>query len=91
MSQDPRLAVREVTKTFGSVRALDGVSLDVRAGEVTCLLCDNGAGKTTLIKILSGVYEATDGEMRLDGTRLQLNSPREAPARGIDHAGDAGG
>jgi simple sugar transport system ATP-binding protein len=80
---DPRLAVREVSKTFGSVRALDAVSLDVRAGEVTCLLGDNGAGKTTLIKILSGVYGATDGEIRLDGASLQPSSPREALARGI--------
>lgn len=83
MSQDPRLAVRAVSKTFGSVRALDGVSLDVWAGEVTCLLGDNGAGKTTLIKILSGVYGATDGEMWLEGARLQLSSPREALSRGI--------
>jgi simple sugar transport system ATP-binding protein len=83
MSRDPRLAVREISKTFGSVRALDAVSLDVRAGEVTCLLGDNGAGKTTLIKILSGVYGPTDGEILLDGTSLQLSSPREALARGI--------
>lgn len=83
MSDDPRLAVREVSKTFGSVRALDGVSLDVNAGEVTCLLGDNGAGKTTLIKILSGVYGATEGEIRLDGSRLQLSSPRDALAQGI--------
>ncbi|MEJ2312756.1 MAG: ATP-binding cassette domain-containing protein [Gemmatimonadales bacterium] len=83
MSRDPRLAVRDISKTFGSVRALDHVSLDVRAGEVTCLLGDNGAGKTTLIKVLSGVYGPTEGEILLDGESLKLSSPREALARGI--------
>lgn len=83
MNRDPRLMVREISKTFGGVRALDRVSLDVRAGEVTCLLGDNGAGKTTLIKILSGVWGPSGGEMRLDGASLQLASPRQALERGI--------
>ena len=52
----PLLEARDVSKYFGAVVAIEGVSLTVRAGQVTCLLGDNGAGKSTLIKILSGVH-----------------------------------
>ncbi len=79
----PRLEARAIGKAFGGVRALDGVSLQVRAGEVTCLLGDNGAGKTTLIKILAGVYGPSEGEIFLDGTPVRLDSPRGALDRGI--------
>ena len=81
--QADRLQVREVSKSFGGVQALDRVSMTVRAGEVTCLLGDNGAGKTTLIKILSGVHDPEGGEIRLNGEPVRLGSPREAIDHGI--------
>ncbi|WP_248958527.1 ATP-binding cassette domain-containing protein [Sphaerisporangium perillae] len=79
----PLLEAREIGKTFGSVIALRGVSMLVRAGEVTCVLGDNGAGKSTLIKILSGVHAQDSGEYLLDGTPVRLGGPREALDRGI--------
>lgn len=80
---EPILQVRNLTKLFGSVIALNRVSAEVYRGEVTCLLGDNGAGKSTLIKILSGVYRPTEGEYYFEGKPLTLHSPREARALGI--------
>jgi len=80
---EPILEVRNVTKLFGSVIALSGVSIRVFPGEVTCLLGDNGAGKSTLIKILSGVHQPTEGDYFFEGKPVVLNSPREALAMGI--------
>lgn len=80
---NPCLEARDVAKHFGSVQALRGVSVAVWPGEVTCLLGDNGAGKSTLIKILSGVHEPDEGEVRIYGERTRLASPRDAAERGI--------
>ena len=79
----PILRVEDVVMRFGNVVALDGVSLEVRAGRVTCLLGDNGAGKSTLIRILSGVHRPTAGRYLVDGQPVRLASPRDALARGI--------
>jgi simple sugar transport system ATP-binding protein len=82
----PRAALvemRSVSKHFGSVNALRDVSLEVHAGEVTCVLGDNGAGKSTLIKVLSGVFPPDSGEMVIDGTPVHFASPRVARAYGI--------
>jgi simple sugar transport system ATP-binding protein len=79
----PLLEADGVGKYFGNVRALAEVSLSVRAGQVTCVLGDNGAGKSTLIKILSGVFTADEGEVRIDGTPAKFHSPRDARAAGI--------
>ena len=79
----PLLEVRDVAKYFGSVNALQGVSLKVYPGEVTCVLGDNGAGKSTLIKILSGVFQPDAGEVLLSGEPISLAGPREARAAGI--------
>ncbi len=79
----PALEVRSVSKYFGSVNALEDVSLAVYAGEVTCVLGDNGAGKSTLIKILSGVHVPDRGEVWFDGEPVSFAGPRDARARGI--------
>ncbi len=80
---EPLLEVRNITKLFGSVIALQDVSAAVHRGQVTCLLGDNGAGKSTLIKILSGVYPPTEGEYFFEGQPVHLRSPRQARALGI--------
>lgn len=77
------LEVRNVSKHFGSVTALEGISATFRAGEVTCVLGDNGAGKSTLIKILSGVFPPDEGTLLLDGEPVRFASPRDAREAGI--------
>jgi simple sugar transport system ATP-binding protein len=79
----PLIEVRDITKQFGPVVALAGVSLTVRAGEVMCLLGDNGAGKSTLIKTLSGVHRPSGGEYLVEGRPVAFASPREALDAGI--------
>jgi simple sugar transport system ATP-binding protein len=79
----PLLEFEHVSKYFGNVTALNDVSLQVNAGEVTCILGDNGAGKSTLIKILSGVHQPDDGTLRIDGGAVSFASPREARHAGV--------
>lgn len=80
---EPFLELRGVSKYFGSVIALNDVSLGVNLGEVHCLLGDNGAGKSTLIKILSGVHGPSHGEIRIAGEPIVFKSPRDALDRGV--------
>jgi simple sugar transport system ATP-binding protein len=82
-SNTPALEVREISKYFGSVIALSGVSMRLLPGEVMCLLGDNGAGKSTLIKTLSGVHKPDAGEYLVDGRPVSFDSPREALDHGI--------
>jgi simple sugar transport system ATP-binding protein len=77
------LALEHASKYFGTVIALEDVSMDLKAGEVHALLGDNGAGKSTLIKILSGVYQPDKGRYLVGGEEVHFNSPRDALARGI--------
>ncbi len=79
----PLLEARGISKYFGHVVALEDISMDVRPGEVMCLLGDNGAGKSTLIKTFSGVHQPTEGTLLIDGEEVLLNSPRDAIDRGI--------
>ncbi|MFL5840452.1 MAG: ATP-binding cassette domain-containing protein [Thermoleophilaceae bacterium] len=79
----PLLEVRNVSKYFGNVLALQDISVQVGANEVTCVLGDNGAGKSTFIKILSGVHRHDAGEMLIEGEETHFSSPREAKERGI--------
>ena len=80
----PILQARAITKRFGHVEALRGVDFDAHAGEITALIGDNGAGKSTLVKILSGVYGPTTGELRIDGKPVTFGSPSDAHAIGIE-------
>ena len=77
------LEIRGLGKDFPGVRALDGVDLTLRAGEIHALMGENGAGKSTLIKVLTGVYARDAGTTRLDGAEITPRSPREAEACGI--------
>ena len=77
------LELIDITKAFGGVRVVEGVSFDVRPGEVHALLGENGAGKSTLIKIMSGVQHADGGELRVGGQVRRFASPRAARAAGI--------
>ena len=77
------LEMKEITKTFPGVKALDRVSLNVRPGTVHALMGENGAGKSTLMKCLFGIYSPDGGEILLDGTPVRINSAREAMDDGI--------
>ena len=77
------LEMRGITKAFSGVRALKGVDLDVRPGEVHCILGQNGAGKSTLIKILAGAYQPDGGEIIWQGEPVTLTHPLAALELGI--------
>ncbi|MFU0503169.1 ATP-binding cassette domain-containing protein [Pseudaminobacter sp. NGMCC 1.201702] len=79
----PIVEMRDIEKHFGSVIALNGVSVTVNAGEVHCLLGDNGAGKSTFIKTMAGVHQPTKGQMYVDGQPVTFTSPRQALDAGI--------
>ncbi|MFD5162912.1 sugar ABC transporter ATP-binding protein [Streptomyces hawaiiensis] len=82
-SEPPLLSMSGITKSFPGVRALDGVDLDVQAGEVHCLLGQNGAGKSTLIKVLAGAHQPDTGRIRWRGDEVTLRSPIAAMRLGI--------
>jgi len=79
----PRLEVRELSKSFGGIRALDRVSVTIAPGEIHALLGENGAGKSTLIKAVTGLLQADGGEIRLDGKPVRFATPTEARAAGV--------
>ena len=79
----PAVQLRNITKTFGSVTANDGVSLDINKGEILALLGENGSGKTTLMNMLSGIYFPDSGSIYIDGKEVTIASPREAFSYGI--------
>jgi ABC-type sugar transport system ATPase subunit len=81
---EPLLSIRNMTKIFGGLVAVDNVSFDVARGEVVGLLGDNGAGKSTLIKCVSGVYQPEDGEIVFDGGAAHFSSPMDARRAGIE-------
>ena len=77
------LEIRDLSKSFPGVLALDGVDFTVRRGEIHALMGENGAGKSTLIKVLTGVHERDAGETMLEGRPIRPRSPRAAEACGI--------
>ena len=77
------LVLKDISKSFPGVHALDSVSISVNKGEIRALVGENGAGKSTLIKILSGVYQADSGEIIFDGKKRVYNDPIQALALGI--------
>ena len=79
----PILELTDIGKSYGNIHALRGVNITVRQGEVTCVLGDNGAGKSTLIKIVAGLHDYSDGDMKINGISRRFGSPRVAQAAGI--------
>jgi simple sugar transport system ATP-binding protein len=80
---EPLVRLTGAGKHYGTIIALSDISLEVGAGEVTCVLGDNGAGKSTLIKIIAGLHHPSEGTYEVEGTIVNFNSPREALERGI--------
>src|SRR2546428_4141851 len=80
----PTLAVRGMSKSFGSVQALADVDFEVRDGEVMALVGDNGAGKSTLIKCVAGIHTPDSGEIFFDGKPVHISSPKDAAKLGIE-------
>jgi D-xylose transport system ATP-binding protein len=80
----PTLELRGITKSFGSVHALDNVNFEVRSGEVMALVGDNGAGKSTLIKCVAGIHPVDAGEVLFDGKTVHVHGPKDAARLGIE-------
>ncbi|WP_240640904.1 ATP-binding cassette domain-containing protein [Nocardioides ferulae] len=83
-SDQPLLSLRGVHKSFGAVQVLQGVDLDVRAGQVTALVGDNGAGKSTLIKGVAGIHVFDSGDYFFEGEPVKVHGPKDANALGIE-------
>jgi len=80
----PTLELRDVSKSFGAVQALDAVNFEVRDGEVMALVGDNGAGKSTLIKCVAGIYSIDSGQVYFDGEPVTIHGPKDAAKLGIE-------
>ncbi len=80
----PLVSMRGISKRYGGVQALADVDLDIYSGEVHALVGDNAAGKSTLIKALAGAVQRDSGTIRFDGREVEVNSPRDAKALGIE-------
>ncbi|GLQ15898.1 ATP-binding cassette domain-containing protein [Maritalea porphyrae] len=83
-SKTPLVEMRDIQVSFGGIKAVDHVSIDVHPGEVVGLLGHNGAGKSTLIKVLSGAYRKDGGEILINGKAVEINNPRDARAHNIE-------
>ena len=82
---EPLLKVENVVLHYGTVKALKGVSLEVKKGQSTALIGANGAGKTTLLNVISGLLQPTSGAVTFEGERISGLSPRDILIRGISH------
>lgn len=83
MKSDWLVEMKGISKKFGNVQAIENVDLELRGGEVLCLVGDNAAGKSTLMKVLYGSLLADEGTIRFEGQPVSLQSPRDAQALGI--------
>jgi len=83
-SKQPLLEARGITKKFGAITALEDVNMKLYPNEVLGVVGDNGAGKSTLMKILSGLYKQSSGELFFEGNKINLESPRNAQDIGIE-------
>ena len=84
MGSAPLLSLRGLKKSFGGVHAVRDVSFDIRAGEAVALVGDNGAGKSTVVKMISGALERDGGDMIWEGNPVEIASPEDARALGIE-------
>jgi D-xylose transport system ATP-binding protein len=80
----PLVEMREISVSFGGVRAVNGVTIDLHPGEVVGLVGGNGAGKSTLMRVLSGARPADQGEVRIDGAAVTIRNPRDAKTHAIE-------
>ena len=83
MKQNQVLTMRGIYKSFPGVKALQNVDFTLRAGEIHALMGENGAGKSTLIKVLTGVYDFDEGEVKMEGKTIRNHSPQDAQKNGI--------
>jgi ABC-type sugar transport system ATPase subunit len=84
MTDTPLLEIKDLTKSFGSVQALNGVDFEVNGGEVMALVGDNGAGKSTLVKCIAGTHAADGGEVIFEGNEVHIHGPKDAARLGIE-------
>ena len=83
-TNSPLVELKNISISFGGIRAVDNVSMTVEAGQVVGLLGHNGAGKSTLIKILSGAYQKDSGEIWINGNKAEIRTPRDARHHNIE-------
>ena len=84
MGAEIKLEVKNISKSFPGVKALDQVSFALKKGTVHVLCGENGAGKSTLMKVLDGIYRQDEGEIYIDGKKVEIHSPMDARENGIE-------
>ena len=82
-AMQPRLSIRQISKSYAGIHALRGIEFDIAPGEIHALVGENGAGKSTLVKIITGIQSADSGQMLLDGTECRFHGPMDARAHGV--------
>src|SRR5574344_4360 len=81
--EKPYIELKNISKSFGTVKANDNISLDVKKGEILALLGENGSGKSTLVNILAGIYSPDEGSIYIDGKEKVFSSPDDSILAGI--------